>query len=129
MGQAAERNDIAKFVEQIRRDPKYRQAIWDRPQGRPAPLKEAVDYTIAVASELGFRFTREELTEYVRVALERPTEVDRVESDGDSVTLSVGALGFGRVVVGLSNPSEVMCQYHAPQALLANPALRQDTEA
>lgn len=129
MAESVERNDIAAFAERIRRDPKLREATWNRPQGRPAPLDAAVDYALAVASESGFNFSREELTEYVRAALENAVEVDQPSSEANNITMSVGSLGFGRVLVGLSNPSEVMCQYHAPLAVLSESALQSGPEA
>jgi hypothetical protein len=107
---------VAEFVEHLRGDPKLLEATWNRPQDRPAAVEAALDYVVAVAAERGFSFSREELVEAVRDALPD----DGIEDEGAvRVSVSVGSLGFGRVMVGLSNPSEVMCQYHAPMALLA----------
>ena len=127
MSESQGNNDIAAFVEHLRQDPKLLEATWNRPQGRPAPIDEAVDYAIALASERGFTFSREELVEFVRGALPGITEAN--DGPGSGIKLTVGALGFSRVLVGLSNPSDVMCQYHAPLAVLADKALPSNPSA
>lgn len=121
MAESRGNNDISAFVEHLRQDPKLLEATWNRPQGRPAPLDEAVAYAITLASERGFSFTRDELVEFVRAAL--PGITESKDGQGSGINVTVGALGFSRVLVGLSNPSDVMCQYHAPLAVLADKAL------
>lgn len=112
---------VAEFVDHLRGDPRLLEATRNRPQDDWAPLEAALDYAVEVAAQRGFSFTREELVDAVRTALR---DEDAYEDENVRFNLAVGSLGFRQVIVGLSNPSEVMCQYHAPMALLAEESTR-----
>ncbi|MFE5595615.1 hypothetical protein [Streptomyces sp. NPDC056549] len=109
---------VAAFIDHLRRDPGLQDAIQSRPQDRFATLDDAVDYAVRVAGENGHSVSREEIFEAMKESV--PTGEGSRSMDG--FKLSAGALGFKNVVVGVSNPSEVMCQYHAPLAFLGTGA-------
>ncbi|NRQ38987.1 Nif11 family protein [Nonomuraea sp. NN258] len=107
-------NSVAAFVGHLRQDPQLLEKIRDRPQSDLASLAEALDYATEVATRNGYSFSREELLQAVEEAAPQANV---------PFTLSAGSLGFKNVVVGVSNPTDVMCQYHAPLAFLAGEAL------
>jgi hypothetical protein len=116
MTESDSRGSVAEFADYLRGDPALLEAIRNRPQDEPVALEEALDYAVEVATERGFSFSRDELVEAVRQAL---PEGGTAEDEAVRFRLTVGSLGFKQILVGMSNPSEVMCQYHAPMAILA----------
>lgn len=107
-------NSVAAFVGHLRQDPQLLQMIRDRSRNDLASLVEALDYANEVATRRGYSFSREELLRAVKEA---------APQGSGPFTFSAGSLGFKNVVVGVSNPTDVMCQYHAPLAFLAGEAL------
>jgi hypothetical protein len=106
---------VVEFVNHLQHDPELLDAIQNRPQ-RPASLNEALNYAVQVAAERGFSFSRDELVEALRDA--RPNQ-ESEQYEAARFNLTVGPLGFQQVLVGLSNPSEMMCQLDGPLTLLA----------
>lgn len=115
MAQNEENRDLDKFVSFLRQDQKLLEATRNRSLEEPVAMDEAIRYAAEVGARKGFTFSPEDVAKAIRDAA--PSE------DGNTFILSTGRLGFQNVLVGTSNPTEVMCQYHAPLAFLGEDAL------
>ena len=90
-------------------------------------LIEGLDHVVKVAEERGYSFGRDDLVTSLIEALPKGTNEEVPSSRlaqlliGEAIT--TGTLGFKSLRIGLSNPTLVMCQYHAPMAILAEKSI------
>jgi hypothetical protein len=123
------REAVRMFVQEIQRDPELYERTMNRPVDKLATLTDGLDYVVQIAEERGYTFSHEDLASALSEALpEAPSET--IDSSGLAQLLvgqaiTTGTMGFKSLKVGLSNPTLVMCQYHAPMAVLAEKSINE----
>jgi hypothetical protein len=106
---------VKKFVDYLKSDAKLYEATIGRETYKQASFNEGLDHVVKIAAEKGFKFTRAELAD----ALKEIASDEEQLANNQLRNIAGGVLGFAGIRVGLSNPTEVMCQYHAPLEFLA----------
>ena len=125
------REAIKQFVERLNTDPKLAEWNESRSLDKEVSLSDALDYAVKVGADNGYDFTREELSDVMLEQAPQRKDGEQGEHLADEHLadeqleeavggLSLRALSFSSIRIGLSNPTRVMCQYHAPLSFSKN---------
>jgi hypothetical protein len=105
---------VKQFIISIKNDKKLIQSTQQRDTNYQASFEKGLDHAVKVAAERGFHFTAAELSQALK-----ELSVEKSKATNEQLQkVAGGVLGFTGIRVGLSNPTEVMCQYHAPLEFL-----------
>jgi hypothetical protein len=116
MDQNSAKSDAWEFITQLKTSPTFIDASAVRPLDCPQPFSKGIDFLLAIARKQGYSISAQDLID----ALTQVAEDVQSQESKEIIEITKGFLGFSGLKAGLSNPTEVMCQYHAPIDILAN---------